>query len=115
MTQTSKKLETPRQAQERRFIAWVEARDDDWWEDQERISIWDFRIMQDFFKEDFKSLLQEIREKVNMERRIMAIPIPDSDAVIGYNSALNDVMKALKSIEEKWGIDTKQEGGVDNG
>ena len=41
-----------KQEQEGRFLKWVEARDDDWWEDQARISIWDFRIMQEFFLED---------------------------------------------------------------
>lgn len=41
-----------RQEQEKRFLEWVKARDDDWWEDEARISIWDFRIMQEFFNGD---------------------------------------------------------------
>lgn len=45
--------------QEKRFLEWVNARDDDWWEDEARISIWDFRIMKEFFNEDFEQALSD--------------------------------------------------------
>lgn len=57
-----------RQKQEERFIEWVKARDDDWWEDQARISIWDFRVMQEFFLEELKTIEERAREE---ERRFI--------------------------------------------
>lgn len=50
--------------QEKRFLEWVKARDDDWWEDEARISIWDFRIMQEFFKEEITNALNQQREEI---------------------------------------------------
>ena len=45
---------------EAEFIKWAEARDDDWWEKGEgHFSVWDVRIMLEFFK--------EILEKVKIE------------------------------------------------
>ena len=50
---------------EKRFIKWAEERDDDWWEnEQERISIWDFRIMFDFFKEEFSQQRTQERKRI---------------------------------------------------
>lgn len=45
--------------QEKRFMDWVNERDDDWWEDGQRISVWDFRVMQEFFLDDLKQNLKE--------------------------------------------------------
>lgn len=60
---STENMNTQKQATiEERFIKWAEARDDDWWEDQARISIWDFRIMNDFFKEELDSLAQEVEK-----------------------------------------------------
>lgn len=49
--------------QEERFIAWTLARDDDWWEEGHgHFSIWDFRIIQEFFKEEITNALNQERE-----------------------------------------------------
>lgn len=53
-----------RQEQEKRFLEWVKARDDDWWEDEARISIWDFRVMQEFFNEDLFNTLTEFEREI---------------------------------------------------
>lgn len=46
------------------FLKWAESRDDDWWEDQARISIWDARIFYDFFSEYFASQRTQDREEI---------------------------------------------------
>lgn len=53
-----------RQEQEKRFLEWVKARDDDWWEDEARISIWDFRVMQEFFNKDLLTTLTEFEREI---------------------------------------------------
>ena len=52
-----------RKEQQKRFIIWVNARDDDWWNSGNgAISIFDFNIMQEFFQEDFLNALDKVKE-----------------------------------------------------
>lgn len=61
-----------RQEQEKRFLKWVESRDDDWWEDEARISIWDFRVMQEFFNEDLLTTLTEFERETKERIKLCA-------------------------------------------
>lgn len=50
---------------EKKFITWALARDDDWWEEgQGHISIWDVRVMLDFFKQELQSQRKELVEEI---------------------------------------------------
>lgn len=70
--------------QEKRFLEWVKARDDDWWDEEydgdksSRLSIWDFRVMQEFFKEEITNALNQQREQIVGE--IRELMIDDFDA-----------------------------------
>lgn len=48
---------------EKRFMDWVSQRDDDWWEDQQRISIWDIRVVKEFFDIEKVHAVAEERER----------------------------------------------------
>jgi len=48
---------------EAEFIKWAEARDDDWWEKGEgHISIWDVRVILEFFRSQQLELLEKVKE-----------------------------------------------------
>lgn len=49
---------------EKRFMDWVSQRDDDWWEDQQRISIWDIRVVKEFFDIEKVHAVAEERERI---------------------------------------------------
>lgn len=92
--------------QEKRFLKWVETRDDDWWEDQARISIWDFRIMQDFFKEEIDSSLAQYKREIREKIKKMKVPSYPAEgpqagemtvmARMGYQDAISDALKELE-------------------
>lgn len=69
-----------RQEQEKRFLEWVKARDDDWWEDEARISIWDFRVMQEFFNKDLLTTLTEFDREIKEE--VLSEAFTDSEPLI---------------------------------
>jgi len=39
---------------------------------------------------------QELREKVKKMKRVMVNPVPDSDEIVGYNQALQDILNLIK-------------------
>lgn len=105
--------------QEKRFLKWVNSRDDDWWEDQARIDIWDFRVMQDFFNEDFtqalsqskKDVIEEIKKMKRKEFKLIPGGVQKCSKnhtwfcdCPAYNEAIDDILLSLK---DKWVNKTK--------
>jgi hypothetical protein len=85
--------------QEKRFIAWANSRDDDWWEDGQRFGIWDFRIMQEFFKEDYRLTLQQTREAVIAEVEFQAKQFNEKVNIYDMSSgAIDDDNKMLMGL-----------------
>lgn len=88
--------------QEERFLEWAEARDDDWWDNGTgAISIWDFRIMQDFIKEELSSREKEIEglkktENFQEDQSVSDEVYYEQQQNIGYNQAIDDVLKIIK-------------------
>lgn len=90
---------------EKDFIKWAEDRDDDWWENGNgHFSIWDFRIMADFFLpriEQAYSLGKEEGVREGEEEHIRAvlrrININESNAypIIDESESLKDVKESL--------------------
>ena len=88
-----------REGQERRFIAWALARDDDWWEEGNgHISIWDFRIMQDFFDEELQLQREQIRgylkEQYDEAKDSGAVPKEAQFLIL-------QLMKGIDTLEKK--------------
>ena len=95
---------------EERFIKWAEARDDDWWEDQARIDIWDFRIMLDFFKDELAEAEKKGREEAVNE---VWVTIMKADLESPFTLPANDMERLrlllIKHFNLKKVPDTKKD------
>ena len=105
------------QEQEKRFLEWVKARDDDWWDEaydgdeSSRISIWDFRVMQEFFREEVnrarEEVVEEFRDEIDMLDRSMDERKTFKEQQIinetkGYLIALYDLRNILDELKQKY-------------
>lgn len=86
---------------EQKFIKWAEARDDDWWENgQGHFSIWDFRIILDFFLPEISQERLEAKREIidaislEMERELYNL-IPNS-SVYTYANRMRRYFDSLK-------------------
>src|SRR3989337_3325766 len=96
---TTKNPQTKQQWEEieKRFIAWALARDDDWWEEgQGHISIWDVRIMLDFFKQELHTAKQEVLQEVEEMVQDEKYPTDTESAYYYIHCAEVDIRNQLR-------------------
>lgn len=95
---------------EKEFIAWAEARDDDWWENGTRISIWDFRVMLDFFLPKLAQAEQE--GQIKMFNRLYSVVPPEKEDIFNdMASVARALVTELNKIRDELKSNLKEEGG----
>ena len=95
-------LDEWRKGVEKRFIVWALSRDDDWWEEgQGHVSIWDIRIMIDFFKEELSFLLHQSYEQGKRNgKQKMLIKVVQWMNKQGYEGLQEEFVNALTKEEK---------------
>lgn len=88
---------------EAEFIKWAEARDDDWWEKGEgHISIWDVRVILEFFHSQQLELLEKIKKwLIDQELGEINCHITHHELGEGYNQALLNTRHKISELEKE--------------